>query len=69
MTKQEQSQNETHPMGKHQSLKLLMMLSYDCRQEPSITGALRGSTQQLTETDEHTHSQTLNGGQASLWKS
>ena len=24
-------------MGKHQSLKLLMILCYSCRQEPSIT--------------------------------
>ena len=66
MTEQEQSQNETHPMGKHGSLTLLMRLSYDCRQKPSITGALRGSTQQLTETDEDTHSQALNGCKAPL---
>jgi hypothetical protein len=31
------SQLETHPMGKHQSLTLLMILCHACRQEPSIT--------------------------------
>ena len=30
---------------------------------------LRGSTQQLTETDADTHSQALDRGQGSLWKS
>jgi len=49
-----------HPMGRHQSLTLLMMLCRTCRQEP---------TQQLTEADAHTHRQTLDGGWGSLWKS
>ena len=31
------AQFETHPMGKHQSLALLMILCYACREETSIT--------------------------------
>ena len=27
---------EAHPMGQHQSLTLLMMLCYTCRQEPTM---------------------------------
>jgi hypothetical protein len=29
-------QFETHPMGKHQSLTLLVILCYACRQKPSM---------------------------------
>jgi hypothetical protein len=46
-------------MGKHQSLILLMILCYACRQKPNMA-VLRGSTQQLTQidVDTHSHSQT-----------
>jgi len=40
MANQELAQLETHPMGKYQYITLLMILSYACRQEPSITERL-----------------------------
>jgi hypothetical protein len=57
-------------MGKHQSLTLLMILYYACREEPSIT-VLRGSTKQLIETDAETHSQAmaLSNVWGLIWKS
>ena len=51
---------ETHPMGKHQSLTLLMILCYACRQESSVA-LLRGSIKQLIQTDGDTDSQTVYG--------
>jgi hypothetical protein len=45
-------------MGKHQSLTVLMILCYPCKQEPSM---VRGSTHQLTQTAAETHIQTLDG--------
>jgi hypothetical protein len=41
MTKQYQVQLETHPMGKHQSLTLSMILCYACRQDPSMAVLMR----------------------------
>ena len=55
-------------MGKRKPLTLLVMLCCAFRQEPNVV-VLRGSTQQLTETDADTHSQALDRGQRSLWKS
>ena len=37
MANQQLAQLETHPMGKKQSLILLMILCYACRQEYNIT--------------------------------
>jgi hypothetical protein len=34
---QQLAQIETHPMGKKQSLTLLMILCYACRHDPNIT--------------------------------
>jgi hypothetical protein len=69
------AQLETHPMGKNQSLRqepipdtindtLLCLQIGDQHNCP-----LRGSTQQLTETDADIHGQTLDGGWGLLWKS
>jgi len=52
MANQYLAQLETHCMGKHQYLTLLMRDTLLSLQ----TGTLRGSTQQLTETDPETHS-------------
>jgi hypothetical protein len=53
-------------MGKKQSLTLLMVLCYACRQESSITvESLKGSAQHLNQTDTDTHSQILDGSQVS----
>ena len=56
-------------MGKLQSLTLLMILCYTCRQKPSIN-VLSETTQLLTETDASAHSQTSDRGQdcyGSVW--
>ena len=37
MANQWLAQLEIHSMGRHQSLTLLMILCYACKQEPSIT--------------------------------
>jgi hypothetical protein len=64
MTNQWVDHLETHTMGKNQSLTsddtlfcLLTRTYHNC--------PLRGSTQQLTETDAKAHSQTLDGAQES----
>lgn len=62
-------QIEPQPVGKNQSLTLLIVLCYACSQEPSINCLLRGSTQKPMERDSETHSQTLDGAQEDLWKS
>ena len=52
---------------KNQTLTLLMILCYTCRQEPSITVILIGFIQQLM--DAETHNQALGRVQEVLWKS
>lgn len=47
----------------------LMIVSYVCRLAPIINCPLRGSTQQLIETDEETHSQTSDIILGVLWMS
>ena len=53
-------------MGKHQSLTLLMILCYVCRQK--LLSSER-PTQHLTQRDPDTHSQTVDGAWGLLWKS
>jgi len=50
-------------------MKPLMIVSYVCRLDPIINCPLRGSTQHLIETDEETHSQTLDIVLGVLWMS
>jgi hypothetical protein len=60
--------HEDEPIFKHQSLTLLMILL--CLQTGVEHGCpLRGSTQQLTQTDADTHSQTMDGAWGLLLKS
>ena len=56
---------EIHPMGRHQSLTLLMMLCCGCRQEPSTAAIWEA----VADWDRCGYLQTLDRGWEPLWKS
>jgi hypothetical protein len=60
-------QLKTHPMGKNQSLTLLMVLCYACREPSKIV--LWEAPPSSQWKDVKTHTQTLDGTQGVLWKS
>ena len=54
------AQLEANSLGKYQSLTLLMILCYACRNKLCFHNCpLRGATKQLTKTVTETHSPTL----------
>jgi hypothetical protein len=55
-------------MGKHQSLALLLILCVTLADRNQDMAVLRGSKQQLTQTDTDIHSLTVDGVGALLWK-
>jgi hypothetical protein len=56
------------PMGKHQSMTLLIILLLCLQTGVKHDCPLRDSTQQLSQTNADTHSKTVGGAWGLLWK-